>query len=185
MTTDPRAFKTPHRFTNRLGRLAWHLFWVLFFRPTPWFMGSYRTWLLRLWGARLGSRVRLSSTTRVWAPWRLSAGDDVYIDANVYLYNTFGIELGSRIVISFGTTLCTPTHDFRKAGYPLVGESIVVGDDVWIAAESFVLPGVHIGEGAVVGARSLVRADVAPWTVVGGNPAKQITTRELARTADA
>ena len=179
MSTDPASFQTPHGLGNRVARLAWQVFWLVCFRPTPWFLGAYRTWLLRLWGARLGQRVRFSNTTRVWAPWRLRAGDDVYVDANVYLYNTFGLEFGSRVVVSFGTTLCTPTHDFRKAGYPLVGKPIVVGDDVWIAAEAFVLPGVAIGSGAVVGARSLVVADVAPWTVVGGNPAKMVATRAI------
>lgn len=179
MSSDPASFKSPHGLANRFARLAWQLFWLLCFRPTPWFLGAYRTMLLRLWGARVGRRVRFSNTTRIWAPWRLRTGDDVYVDANVYLYNTFGLELGSRIVISFGSTLCTPTHDFRQGGYPLIGRTITVGDDVWIAAEAFILPGVTVGSGAVVGARSLVVADVAPWMVVGGNPAKAIAKRAL------
>ena len=103
----------------------------------------------------------------------------MYVDANVYLYNTYGIELGSRVVISFGTTLCTPTHDFRIVGYPLVGKPVTVEDDVWIAAECFILPGTKVACGAVVGARSLVIADVPPWTVVGGNPAKVIAARHF------
>lgn len=179
MSSDPSAFRTPHGLGNRVARLLWLLCWALLYRPSPWFLGLYRSWLLRLWGAKLGRRVRFSNSTRVWAPWRLRVGDDVYTDGNVYLYNTYGIEIGSRVVISFGTTLCTPTHDFRRPGYPLIGSPITVGDDVWIAAEVFVLPGVTVGSGAVLGARSLVVKDVAPWTVVSGNPAKAIAERKV------
>lgn len=56
---------------------------------------------------------------------------------------------------------------------------IVIEDQVWIAADAFIGPGIRIGQGAVVGARASVFKNVAPWTVVGGNPAKRIKRREL------
>jgi putative colanic acid biosynthesis acetyltransferase WcaF len=56
---------------------------------------------------------------------------------------------------------------------------IVIADQVWIAADAFIGPGVQVGEGAVIGARSSVFEDVEPWTVVGGNPAKFIKKREI------
>jgi putative colanic acid biosynthesis acetyltransferase WcaF len=121
----------------------------------------------------------MHASVRVWAPWRLKAGRDVYIDRDVYLYNAYGIELGDRVIISFGTVLCTPTHDHAKASYPLTGRPIVVEDDVWIAAEAFIGPGVRIGRGAVVGARSVVHKDVPPWTIVAGNPARRVRERTV------
>lgn len=54
---------------------------------------------------------------------------------------------------------------------------IVIGNDVWIGYEALVLAGVHIGDGAIIGARALVTKDVPPYTVVGGTPAKQIKKR--------
>jgi putative colanic acid biosynthesis acetyltransferase WcaF len=56
---------------------------------------------------------------------------------------------------------------------------IVVEDQVWIAADAFIAPGVTIGQGAVVGARASVFNDVESWTVVGGNPARFIKKREI------
>lgn len=53
----------------------------------------------------------------------------------------------------------------------------VVGNDVWIGTEAMIMPGVTIGDGAVIGARSLVAKDVAPFSIVGGNPAKEIRKR--------
>lgn len=62
---------------------------------------------------------------------------------------------------------------------PLVIGEIFIEDFVWIAAETFIMSGVTIGEGAVVGARAAVFKDVAPWIVVGGNPAKFIKERKV------
>lgn len=67
---------------------------------------------------------------------------------------------------------------FNKAinGFENAGDT-VVGNDVWIGSEAMIMPGVKIGDGAVIGSRSLVTKDVAPYTIVGGNPAKPIKKR--------
>lgn len=67
---------------------------------------------------------------------------------------------------------------------PLVTSPIVIGEGAWVAADVFIGPGVAIGEGAVVGARSSVFKDVAPWTVVAGNPANFIRKRLLPEKSD-
>ena len=53
----------------------------------------------------------------------------------------------------------------------------IVGNDVWIGMEAVVMPGVKIGDGAIIGARSMVVKDIEPYTIVGGNPAKEIKKR--------
>lgn len=59
---------------------------------------------------------------------------------------------------------------------PLKGDT-VVGNDVWIGQNVTVLPGVHIGDGAIIGANSLVSKDVPPYCIVGGNPCREIRPR--------
>lgn len=59
---------------------------------------------------------------------------------------------------------------------PFKGDT-VVGNDVWIGYESLIMPGVNIGDGAIIAARSVVVSDVEPYTVMGGNPAKPIRRR--------
>jgi virginiamycin A acetyltransferase len=59
---------------------------------------------------------------------------------------------------------------------PFKGDT-VVGNDVWIGYESLIMPGVHIGDGAIIAARSVVVSDVEPYTIIGGNPAKPIRRR--------
>lgn len=67
---------------------------------------------------------------------------------------------------------------FKEAvdGFAGAGNT-VVGNDVWIGSEAMIMPGVTIGDGAVIGSRALVTKDVAPYTIVGGNPAKSIKKR--------
>jgi putative colanic acid biosynthesis acetyltransferase WcaF len=63
----------------------------------------------------------------------------------------------------------------------LISAPITIEEQAWVAADAFVGMGVTIGKGAVVGARASVYADVEPYTVVGGNPAKFIKKREITR----
>lgn len=179
MRTTPQAFRTPHTRANRAARLLWTFCWALLFRPTPWFMGAWRSWLLRLWGAKLGY-ARFDASVRIWAPWRLEAGDFVYVDARVNLYNIYGIRLDARVIVSQGSFLCSASHDHTDPCYPLIGKQITVEQDSWIAADAFIGPGVTVHEGAVVAARAVVVKDVPPWTVVGGNPARPIKQRVFA-----
>lgn len=179
MKTTPANFANPHSFANRIGRALWSVAYVLLFRPSPYFLGGWRTFLLRCFGAKLGF-ARFAPSSKVWAPWLLQCGDHVYVDERVNLYNAFGIELGDRVIISQGSFLCTASHDYTRSDYPLIGQKIEVRNDVWVAADAFIAPGVTLGDGAVVGARAVVTADVAAWCVVAGNPARVIRTRELA-----
>ena len=63
-----------------------------------------------------------------------------------------------------------------KSDMPLKGDT-VIGNDVWIGQNAVILPGVHIGDGAIIGLNSVVGSDVPPYTVVAGNPAKPIRKR--------
>lgn len=67
---------------------------------------------------------------------------------------------------------------FRGAtnGYQPAGDT-VIGNDVWIGTEAIIMPGIKIGDGAAIGARALITRDVAPYAIVGGNPAKEIRKR--------
>jgi putative colanic acid biosynthesis acetyltransferase WcaF len=131
-----------------------------------------------LFGARLG-KCWLHPSVRIWAPWKLKIGDDVYIDQGVFLYNAYGCEIKDRVIISAEAVLCTVSHDYTVPSYPLIGRPIVVGSDCWIATRAFISPGVSVGTGAVVGACAVATKDVSPWAVVAGNPARFIKARVM------
>ncbi len=166
-------------FKNRFMRLIWGFVYIVLFRYSPRPFHSWRSFLLRLFGAQIGRGVHIYPAVKIWAPWNLVAKDEAGVANGVDLYTQGKIYLGYRSIISQRSYICTGTHDFTQKGHPLYTQDIYIGDYAWIAAEAFVGPGVTIGEGAVVGARAAVFKDVEPWTVVGGNPAKFIKKRIL------
>ena len=101
----------------------------------------------------------------------------------VNCYSMAVISLGKKAVVSPGAYLCTGTHDYEDPTFQLYAKPIHVGENAWICTEVFVGPGVNIGEGAVIGARSVVVKDVSPWTVCAGNPCRAIKTRVIKQTA--
>jgi len=164
-------------FANRSARALWNVIYLVLFRVSPRPCHAWRALLLRAFGAKLGRGCHIYPGTVIWAPWNLICDDEVGVGDRAILYNQAPIHLGKRVVISQGAHLCTGTHDYTSRGFPLVAYPITVGDHAWIAAEAFVHPGVTIGEGAVLGARSVAVRDLEPWTVYGGHPAKPIKPR--------
>lgn len=164
-------------FRNRLLRFCWNFVQATAFRWSPRPLHRWRSALLRLFGAKLGRGVHIYGGARIWAPWNLEIGDETGVADGVTLYSQGRIVLGCRVVISQGAHLCAGTHDYEHPGFPLLTAPIRVGDHAWIAAEAFVHPGVTIGEGTVIGARSVVTKDMPRWTVCAGHPCKPLKQR--------
>jgi putative colanic acid biosynthesis acetyltransferase WcaF len=156
---------------NKIARTLWHVVWLLFYRPTPRFMHAWRRMLLRLFGAKLGKGVHPYPSARIWAPWNLEMGDHACLSEHVDCYCVDKIRIGAHSTISQYSFLCTASHDYTKAGMPLVTAPIGIADRVWITADVFVGPGVQIGEGAIITARSSVFTDIPAGMVARGNPA--------------
>tara|TARA_R110002167_G_scaffold84156_12_gene228766 strand:+ start:5628 stop:6173 length:546 start_codon:yes stop_codon:yes gene_type:complete len=164
---------------NRMARLLWNSVYILLFKYSPRPFHSWRSFILRVFGAKIGKGVHIYPKVKIWAPWNLEVQDEVGVADGVDLYCQGKIILEYRSIVSQRSYICTGSHDFNLKGHPLYTRQIRISKFAWVAAEAFVGPGVTIGEGAVIGARSAVFKDVAPWTVVGGNPAKFIKKREI------
>jgi putative colanic acid biosynthesis acetyltransferase WcaF len=92
--------------------------------------------------------------------------------------NSLGeIELGARCTIAQEAYLCTGTHDLTQPTFPLVVAKITVGEDAFVGARVFILPGVRIGARAIVGACSVVTNDVPDEMIAAGNPCKVLRVR--------
>ena len=151
----------------------------LLYRWSPRLLYEWRCFLLRRMGASIGERVQVHPRSLIALPWLLTIGDWSAIGDGSIVYNLGPVRLGSHVTVSQRAHLCAGTHDHRRSDMPLIRSAITIGDAAWICAEAFVGPGVTIGEGAVVGARAVVTRDVEPWTIVAGNPARQIGRRTL------
>ncbi|MFK7967479.1 MAG: putative colanic acid biosynthesis acetyltransferase [Burkholderiaceae bacterium] len=164
---------------NVLARGLWSVVWLLLFRPTPRPMHRWRCFLLRLFGAKISRDVRVYQSARIWAPWNLEMHPGSCLGDDVDCYNVAHICLEEKAVVSQYSYLCSASRDYRIAELPLVSSPITVAKQAWVTADVFVGPGVRIGEGAVVTARSTVLSDIEPWVVASGNPATTVKRREF------
>lgn len=170
---------SPHPFSNKMGRVLWRVVWLFLFRPSPRVCHGWRRMLLRLFGAQVGHKARPYPSAVIWAPWNLEMGDHSCLGDYVDCYSVDKIRLGAHATVSQYSYLCSASHNYADPTMPLITAPITIAQSAWVAADVFIGPGVTIGEGAVVGARSSVFKNVAPWMVVAGNSARVIKSRTL------
>jgi acetyltransferase-like isoleucine patch superfamily enzyme len=88
-----------------------------------------------------------------------------------------GLTIGDYVSISPGVWILTDSHDMHDPNFGEILAPVTIGDHAWIGSRAMILPGVTVGEGAVVAAGAVVTGNVEPYTVVGGVPARPIGTR--------
>jgi putative colanic acid biosynthesis acetyltransferase WcaF len=170
---------SPHPIGNRVTRALWAIVYVLLFRPSPRFMHGWRNLLLRLFGAKLHPTARIYAKARIWLPANLIMHRNSCVSDDVDVYCVAPVTIGEYSTVSQYGYLCAASHDFEDVRHPLTTAPITIGRRCWLAADVFVAPGVTIADGAVVGARSSVFADLPAWTVCAGAPAKPIRPRAI------
>ena len=162
---------------NKLERVAWNLIWLLLARPTPPQLHGWRCFLLRLFGARIGSGVKIYPDVRIWLPRRLQVDEGAIVGRGAELYNQGAITIGAYSVISQRAFLCASTHRVSDPAFELVLRPVVIGRGCWVAAEAMVGPGVTMGDGAVLAARGVLFEDAQPMGIYRGNPATLLKER--------
>jgi putative colanic acid biosynthesis acetyltransferase WcaF len=187
MTEDPSLLelaKYQHGFSlgHRLARAVWRIVEATLFRWSPPALQGWRRFLLRAFGARLHSTSLVYPTAKIWAPWNLSMKAGACISWGVDCYCVDKISLGENALVSQHVRLIAASHDIRDPAFPLIYAPIEIENGAWICSYAFVGMGVHVREGAVVAATATAVQDVPAWTVVGGNPARQIGNRSLRTT---
>lgn len=111
----------------------------------------------------------------------ISLGDNSGIGINSELSG--GITIGNDVMMGPYCMMYTSNHGMKRTDIPMWQQEsearrpIVIGNDVWIGSRVIILPGVHVGDGSVIGAGSVVTKDVEPYSIVAGNPARLIRKR--------
>lgn len=160
-----------------LTRIIWELFQGPLFAWTPRPFWRWRSHVLRVFGAKVGSDVRIHPTVRVAIPWNLEIGDSVGIGDRVNLYSLGKIRIGSASTISQNAHLCAGSHEFRDTRMKLLKLPIQIGRSVWICADAFIGPDVIVDDYVVVGARAVVVRSLAKGVIAAGNPARVVGKR--------
>jgi len=165
----------------KLRRGVWTYLLEPLVRWLPKVCSPLRVAALRAMGAKIGPRCLILPGVRVLMPWNLTLDGFVAIGRHVEIYNFAEVRIGRMTLVSQYVYLCTGSHDYRLGNMPLTYDPIQIGAQSWLAAGTFVAPGVDIAEGCVVGAMSVVTKSLTqPWSVYAGNPCRRIKQREMA-----
>ncbi len=176
---DLSKYRNTASIEDKFRRFLWSIVQATLFRFSPQRAFAWRRFLLRLFGSKLQSTSYIYPSTVIRDPLLLEVGQHSAIGPGVEVYSVDRIILGDHCTVSMQAFLCTGSHDITHPQMKLTHSPIVLENGVWVCARAFIGPGVRIGEGAVVGACSVVFKDVSPWTVVAGNPAVVKKTRRI------
>ena len=167
-------------------------------------MSRLRAGIWRLRGAAIGQKASVGSRCRVDRPWCVRIGKRAFAERGVFIKivdDNAVLDIGDYVFIGTGTefdimerliigehTIIAPNcfitdHNHRMLAellldqQPCVAKPVIIGRDVWLGAGVIVLPGITIGDGAIVGAQAVVTKDVPPLGIVAGVPAKLLRYR--------
>jgi len=142
----------------------------------------YWTYFYSLIFGHMGRKVTMYGKIYIQGPEKISVGNRTIINHGCSFYGKGGIEIGSNVLIGQNVNIMTNNYIHSDTAVPIrdqgqVYKKVVIGDGVWICANAIILPGVRIGKHAIVGAGAVVTKDVKDYSVVVGNPAREIHSR--------
>jgi maltose O-acetyltransferase len=132
--------------------------------------------LKRVFKIQIGKKTSVLLGT-FWDGRNIKIGHNTTINRNCMIDSRSGITIGNNVSISPDVHLISGSHALNDPNFSYTGKHIKINDYVWIGSRATILPGIEIGKGAVVAAGAMVTKNVEPYSVVGGNPAKRIGTR--------
>ena len=170
-------FDSPWTIRERIELQVWEYCWLIFCAWTPKPFNRWRLCWLRLFGAKIYGLPFVHQRARIQIPWNLTLHDRACLGDRANAYSLGEIEVGEGATIAQEAYLCTGTHRFEDANLPLSVGKIEVGAGAFVGARAFVLPGLTIGRGAVIGACSVVTRDVPAGAHGAGNPCRLLSTQ--------
>lgn len=146
--------------------------------------GKFACWLrvktAREFAVSIGDNVNIEKGANISEGTVVGNRSGVGINANLH----GPVRIGEDVMMGPDCIIYTSNHEFSDTAIPMNKQGfseireVVIGNDVWIGGRVIILPGVHIGDGAIIGAGAVVTKDVPAYAVVGGNPAKVLKYRK-------
>jgi putative colanic acid biosynthesis acetyltransferase WcaF len=155
----------------------WAFCWKAFCEWTPKPANAWRLFWLRVFGAKIDGTPFVHQRARIEIPWNLTLHDRACLGDRANAYTLGEIEIGCRATVAQEAYLSTGSHDFSHPGIPLVTGKITIGEDAFIGARVFVMPGTTVGARTVIGACSVITSDVPADVIAAGNPCKVLRPR--------
>ncbi|MBU0974610.1 acyltransferase [Patescibacteria group bacterium] len=175
--------------TKVLRRLiAWHLeaitgflWWGVGIIPSH----TIRKFFYRLSGMKIAHGSTIHMMARIYDPRHIIIGEDTIVgeratlDGRKQLPNSGGgLQIGDHTDIASEVMIWTSQHDIHDPNFKAIEKKVTIGDYVFIGPRSIILPGVNIGNGAIIAAGAVVTKNVEPFAIVAGTPAQKIGERK-------
>jgi len=157
------------------SRRIWEQLYNIFINKIP--SHTIRLAWLRLGGARIGKGSTIWRHTEVLGMDGLQIGEDTCIGWHCQIDARSGLRFGNHVTVASHTIVISGGHDLQAPEFWAFGAPIAVEDYAWITTRAILLPGAHIGEGAVVSTNTAVAKPIEPYTIVGGEGARVLGTR--------
>lgn len=148
---------SPWPLRMRCKLLLWEYCWIFLCQWTPKPANAWRLIILRLFGARITGRPFVHQRARIQIPWHIELEDGCCIGDRTNLYSLDRITVGERAIIAQEAYLCTGSHSLSHPNKPLKTAPIRVGQNAFIGARAFILPGSTIQDDSVIGACAVYR----------------------------
>lgn len=159
-----------------LKRALWFSVNVCFFISYNPFNGL-KIFLLRLFGAKIGSGVIIKPSVNIKYPWKLSVGNYVWVGEKVWIDNLEEVTIGNHVCISQGAMLLCGNHNYKKSTFDLMTRKIILEDGTWLGAKSIVCGGVICAAHSVLTVNSVAVSSLTPYSINTGNPSQRVKDR--------
>ena len=171
-------FQSPWGIGQRVAMVLWEYAWLILCSWTPKPFNWWRLIILRLFGAKLTGKPFVHQRARIQIPWNLQMDNRACLGDRSIVYTLGEVVIGEAATIAQEAYLCTGSHDFKDPALPLIVGRIEIKSNAFVGARAMILPGITIGQSAVVGAMAVVTKDVGDNQTVVGNPAVNILNKK-------
>ncbi|MCB9812827.1 MAG: acyltransferase [Pseudomonadales bacterium] len=182
MKQDSFASKVLRRLTAwYLEAITGFLWWCIGFIPSH----LIRRCFYRFFGMKIGAGSVIHMMARIYDPRNIVIGNDTIVgeratlDGRKQLPNSNGgLQIGNHTDIASEVMIWTSQHDINDPDFKAIEEKVIIGDYVFIGPRTIILPGVKVGNGAIIAAGSIVTKNVNAFSIVAGSPANEIGQRQ-------
>ena len=153
---------------------------ITFFLKNPLLpFSALKVFVLKIFGAKIGSGVLIKQSISVKYPWKLTIGNNVWVGEDVWIDNLDEVVVGDNVCLSQGAMLLCGNHDYKKSTFDLIIGKITLEDGVWIGAKSVVCGGVTCCSHSILSVSSIVSKKMEPYKIYRGNPAVEVSKRVI------
>ncbi|MDR6194862.1 WcaF family extracellular polysaccharide biosynthesis acetyltransferase [Siphonobacter sp. SORGH_AS_0500] len=179
-SVDLSKYQHQPQFSSKSWRnRIWFVVNILFFYTKLPIPVGLKLWILRKFGAKVGTGVMIKPNVNIKFPWLLEIGNNVWIGEEVWIDNLVQVRIGSNACLSQGAMLLCGNHNYKSTRFDLMTAPITLEEGVWIGAKSIVCPGVTCYSHAMLVVGSVATGNLEAYGIYRGNPAAKIRNRVI------